>query len=145
MFLIIFTIFNLSLFRKSYFECKNTNAYGPTKYLYPLGMFVWGDVFVFSIFWAAISTYCLFFSKFYLFFLTFSLFWVVRSLGETIYWFNQQFSNIKKEPPEKIIFYKFFKDDSVWFINQIAHQCIVIISIIISIYFAYLWINSGFN
>lgn len=135
-FLSIFTVLNILLFVRAYVECKNKNAYGLTKPLHPLGMFVWGDVFIFSIFWATTSTVSLLLSNIYLFLLIYSLFWVVRSFGETIYWFNQQFSNIKKESPESIHLYSIFQNDSVWFIQQIRNQCMTVISLVFSIYFA---------
>lgn len=141
-FFIVFAGFNIFLFAKSYRECKKKNAYGSTKLLIPLGMYVWGDVFIFSIFWTLVSLVCLFLSDLYLFLLVVSLFWVVRSFGETIYWFNQQFSSIKREPPEKIELYSIFQNDSVWFVQQIRNQCMTVISLVFSIYFGALWINS---
>jgi hypothetical protein len=142
MLLIGFMIFNLILFTRAYKECKNKNAYGSTKILQLLGMFVWGDVFIFSIFWALVALASLVTSNLYLFLLITSLFWVVRSFGETIYWFNQQFSSITREPPEKVELYSIFQNDSVWFIQQIRNQCITVISIVSSIYFAVLWVQS---
>ena len=142
--LLIFAIFNLFLFFKGYGECKNRNSFGLTKPLYFLGMYVWGDVFIFSIFWILISMFCIVINNFYLFLTFVSLFWVVRSFGETIYWFNQQFSNVKREPAEKVMFYSIVKNDSVWFIQQIMNQCITVVALVASIYFATLWIRSMF-
>ena len=107
-------------------------------------MYVWGDVFIFSIFWILISMFCIVINNFYLFLTFVSLFWVVRSFGETIYWFNQQFSNVKREPAEKVMFYSIVKNDSVWFIQQIMNQCITVVALVASIYFATLWIRSMF-
>jgi hypothetical protein len=143
-FLFIFAIFNFLLFIKAYKECKKKNVYGLTKFLYPLGMFVWGDVFVFSIFWTLVSLFCVLISDLYLFFLIASLFGVVRSFGETIYWFNQQFSNINREAPERIGLYAFFQNDSVWFVQQIKNQCMTVIYLVLSIYFGVIWVKSIF-
>lgn len=143
--LLIFIGFNAVVFIKAWKECKTKNAYGATWMLYPLGMFVWGDALIFSVFWIGISLVCLLFSKVYLFLLGISLFWAIRSFGETIYWFNQQFSTIQREDPQKVKFYSFFQNDSVWFIHQIAHQCITVIALLSSIYFASVWITSGFK
>jgi hypothetical protein len=137
----IFAIFNFLLFIKAYKECKNKNAYGLTRFLQPLGMFVWGDVFVFSIFWTLVSMICVAFSDLYLFFLTASLFGVVRSFGETIYWFNQQFSNINREAPERVGLYSLFQSDSVWFVQQIKSQCMTVVFLVLSICFGALWVR----
>ena len=76
-----------------------------------------------------------------LFLLILSVFWLVRSLGETIYWLNQQFSKINRNPPKKFWTFKFFPQDSLWFIHQIFWQCIAVISIIFTIYFAKIWLT----
>jgi hypothetical protein len=138
----LFTIFNLLLFVKSYKECKNKNSYGLTKPLFLLGMYVWGDVFVFSIFWAVVSIASVLIGNLYLFCLIVSLFWVIRSFGETIYWFNQQFSAVEREPAKKVEFYSIMQNNSVWFIQQIKNQCITVIALVAAIYFTNLWLHS---
>jgi len=140
--LFIFAGLNLVLFITSYFQCRNKNAYGLTKYLFFLGMFVWGDVFIFSIFWTFVALLCIMTGNIYLFFTFVSLFWVVRSVGETVYWLNQQFSQVKREPPEKVELYSLVKNDAVWFMQQIKNQCISVIALVSSIYFITLWIQS---
>lgn len=140
--LIFFAIFNFLLFLKAYKECANKNSYKITKPLYILGMYVWGDVLVFSIFWALVSLFTILIGNLYLFLTFTSIFWVVRSFGESIYWFNQQFSKVKREPPEKVMFYSLVKNDSVWFIMQIMNQCITVVALVASIYFAFMWLRS---
>lgn len=128
---------------KGFVECNNKkNAFGLTPFLNIFGAYVWGDAVIFGIFWTIVSAATLLLNDWILFLLIISVFWVVRSFGETIYWFNQQFSTIKRNPPENFWFYKYFHNDSVWFIQQITHQCITVISIIFSIYFAHLWLTS---
>ena len=107
--------------------------------LFIFGIFVWGDATVFGIFWFLASITTLLLNDWILFLLVFSVFWVVRSLGETIYWFNQQFSKVIQWPPEKLPFFKFFHNDSIWFVYQIVNQCITVVSIIVSI--SYVGIN----
>lgn len=141
MFLLVNLLFNLVVFLKAYHECKyKKNAYGETKALWILGIFVWGDALVFAPFWIVSSVVTLLLNDWYLFLLTVSVFWLVRSFGETIYWFNQQFSKINRNPPEKLLFYSVVKNDSVWFIYQITWQCVTVVSIIFSIYFSHLWL-----
>ncbi|HZZ98442.1 MAG TPA: hypothetical protein VFG51_00760 [Candidatus Saccharimonadia bacterium] len=118
------------------------NAFGLTRLLTPLGSFVWGDAVIFSIFWMAASIVVFFLNSSTLFALIFSVFWAVRGLGESIYWFNQQFSAIIRNPPKTLLGYSLFKNDSIWFVYQICWQCVMVISIIASIYFAHLWLRT---
>src|SRR3989339_131525 len=143
-FLIVFALGNLFLFVKARKECQNSNSYGLTKALFLLGMYVWGDVLIFSLFWTSVALICLIVNNVYLFFTFVSLFWVVRSFGETMYWFHQQFSTVRREPPEKVELYSLVHNDSVWFIQQVKNQCITILSLVMSIYFSVFWIKTGF-
>jgi hypothetical protein len=132
---IVYGVLNFISFLKGFYECsKKRNSHGITPVLSVFGMFVWGDAVIFGIFWTLVSTTTLLLNDWILFLLILSVFWVVRSLGETIYWFNQQFSPIKRNPPEKLPFYKYFHNDSIWFIHQIVWQCITVVSIIFTIY-----------
>lgn len=142
LFLLAFAVFNFLVFLKALDECKNkNNAFGLTSRLLPIGAFVWGDAVVFGLFWAAASLTTLFLQDWLLFWLVTSIFWVIRSLGETIYWFNQQFSTINRNPPEKLPFHRIFHNDSIWFVEQIIWQCATVISIIASLYLAKLWLG----
>ncbi len=98
-----------------------------------IGGFVWGDAIVFGTFWliASILSFCL--QNWFLFELIFLCFWLIRSAGETLYWFLQQFSIAKREPPENIWFYRYIKSDAVWFTFQIWWQCICVTSLVLII------------
>lgn len=142
------TIFLISLFLfsivgafKAFSECKKGNSYNNAHVYNLLGAFVWGDVVVFGTFWALASLIILYTKDITLFFLILSVFWVVRSFGEMIYWFNQQFSKVVRMKPEDLWFYKYFNNDSVWFVYQIYWQCVLVVSIIATIYFANNWIK----
>ena len=136
-------IINFLVFIRGFYESKHKkNAYGLTPYLFFLGIFVWGDAVIFGLFWAISSIVSIFFQDFVLFLLIISIFWIVRSLGETIYWFNQQFSakRYSLNKPEKLLFHSVFHNDSIWFVYQIMWQCVTVISIVCSIYLIKLWI-----
>src|SRR3990170_36194 len=138
--IIFWGIISFILFIKGFFECKDKkNAYGLTPKLSVFGIFSWGDAVVFGLFWVLVSLITLVLNDWILFLLIISVFWVVRSFGEAIYWLNQQFSTINRNPPEKLMFYKLFKNDSVWFIYQIFWQSITVVSLIFTIYFAKIW------
>lgn len=141
--LIIYSLVALLAFFRGYNESKkNRNAYGLVPFLLPWGIIAWGDAIIFGPFWILVSFVTIALNDWYLFLLVLSIFWVVRSLGETIYWFNQQFSSRVYEwtRPENLPFHKIFHDDSIWYIFQIANQCITVIAIIFSIYFAKIWL-----
>lgn len=142
--LIALSIFSLVGAIKGFLECKNKkNAYGKTELFSLIGAFVWGDVVIFGIFWFLISLVILFLKNWILFLVILSLFWVIRSLGETIFWFNQQFSNKILYPPEELRFYKIFRNDSVWFIYQIIWQCVTVVSLFFLIYFTTIWLRTN--
>lgn len=143
--LLIYALANLFVFSKGLYECKSRkNAYGLTPKLTLLGVFAWGDAVVFGPFWITSTIISYFLKDWYLFLLIVSVFWLVRSLGETIYWFNQQFSTINRNPPEKLPFFSIFKNDSIWYIYQIGWQCITVISIIFTIYLSKIWLENRF-
>jgi len=141
-FLIVYTLFSFYFFIRGYVECRyKANAYGLTPKLTLLGIFAWGDAVVFGIFWVFVALLSLILNDWILFCLVFSVFWVVRSHGETIYWFHQQFSKHVSDSnkPENMIFHWLFRNNSIWFIYQISWQVVTIVSIISSLYFAKLW------
>lgn len=139
--LIGYGLLSLFLLMKGIYESmRKKKPYGETPFFFWMGIFVWGDAVVFSLFWFLTSTVSYLLDDWILFLLIVSVFWVVRSFGETLYWINQQFSDVKRNPPEKLRGYRFFGNDSIWFIYQIVWQCITVISLIATIYFANLWL-----
>lgn len=127
---------------RGFLECKyRKNAFELTPWLYPMGAFVWGDAVIFGLFWVCASSIIFFLQDWLLFLLLISIFWVVRGFGETIYWFNQQFSTIKRVDPKEMPGYSIFHNDSIWFIYQISAQCITVIALAFSIYFGALWVQ----
>ena len=140
-FLIIFSAINILLSVVGFWQSsKKKNAFG-TVHTFLIGAYVWGDTVVFGAFWFFVSVTCLFLQDWILFWLTMSLFWVVRSFGETIYWLNEQHSSKKRVNIKNKLIYKYFQNDSVLFIYQITQQCITVVALVASIYFAHLWLK----
>ena len=139
----LFGFCNAVIFAFSLFQCLNNNSFGRC-HLALLGSFVWADSVIFSLFWFLLSVCSFLLNDVYLFFFAASVFWVVRSLGETIYWFCQQFSKINRNPVENFWMHKIFEGDSVWFVYQIIWQCVCVISIVASVYFGVLWVKLRF-
>jgi len=138
-----YALVNLVVFVKGYYECKyRKNAHGLTPQLILLGVIAWGDAVVFGPFWIVTSLVSYSLDDWYLLLLAISVFWVVRSVGETNYWFNQQFSTINRNPPEKLPFHSVFHNDSIWFVHQIIWQCVTVVSVIFTIYLTKLWLDS---
>lgn len=143
--LLIITIgsINFFIFISSWYMCKyKRKQWSLTPMFYPFGIFVWADGFMFGLFWFLASLISLLLNDWYLFCFIISVFWLVRSLGETIYWFNQQFSTVIRVKPEEIPGLDIFHDDSIWFVFQTFMQVIAIVSIIFTVYFGYLWVQS---
>lgn len=95
------------------------------------GSFVWADGIVFGPFWIIASLIFIFANPdikwFYLFFL---IFWAVRSAGEIIYWFLNQFTPRKIQSVSFKSLNRIFNNDYVTsFIFQIWWQCILILAI----------------
>lgn len=142
---ILYGLQNLLAFRKGFYEIKDKkNAYGLTGAFGLLGIFVWGDALIIGPFWLISSVIILFLQDWYLFLVILSLFWVVRSLGEVIYWISEQFTERHHNPPATLKGYKFINSDAIWFEYQIFWQCILVLSILSSIYFTSLWLQSKF-
>lgn len=141
LFIIIYMLFAAYGAVRGILESKKQNAMGETPIFWTLGGFVWADMVVFGVFWVLLGIVALFLNDWILFLLTISLFWLVRSIGEAIYWFLQQFSTIKRNPPERLLFYKLFKNDSVWFVYQIFWQCMTVLFILCSLYIGKLWLS----
>jgi hypothetical protein len=119
---------------------SQTNQLSPL--FLPLGAFVWADAVVFGLFWLLVVGLCLLIGDWLLFLLIGSVFWAVRSLGEMIYWLNEQFSTVHRNPPEKFKFlFKFFPNDSVWFVYQIFWQCVLVISLVVSVKLFSVWLR----
>jgi hypothetical protein len=115
------------------------DTYGEAGLFFLIGAFVWADAVVLGTFGLLMGITAYFSGPIFLG-LILSVFWTVRSGGEVVYWLNQQFSGKEGNSPDKFIIYKFFKDDSVWFINQVLWQCVMVVSIISSIYFIKLYL-----
>lgn len=140
---ISYAILTFLVFLKGFHEVKDKkNVYGLAEHFGFLGIFVWGDAVVIGPFWMLICAVVLFVQDWYLFLVIFSIFWVVRSAGEVIYWICEQFAGTHRNPPQTLRFYKFIKSDAIWFIYQLFWQCILVISIIASIFFSRLWLQS---
>src|SRR4030042_3658454 len=108
--LLLYSLLNLAVFIRGFYECRfRKNAYGLAHPLIFLGIIAWGDAVIFCLFWVGASFVSFILNDWYLFLLTISVFWIVRSLGETLYWLNQQFSEISRNPPEKLFLYSIFK------------------------------------
>lgn len=116
------------------YKCRHKKAYQKFVPLFVIGSFVWGDVLVFGIFWVLAGAVTLFFNSWFLFQVIFLVFWLIRSAGETIYWFMQQFSSIIREKPEKVWTFRFVKNNAAWFLMQIWWQTVTIASLVALIF-----------
>lgn len=144
--LIAFACISFTTFLYSLHKVKNKKG-AFTRVPQPLvfmGSFVWADHVVFALFWTISAIICLLLHDYLLFALIFSVFWLVRSVGESMYWFLQQFSQINRNPPENFKIHKIFHNNSVWFVHQIYWQVITVTTIITTLTLATVWIMETF-
>lgn len=106
---------------------NRANVFGLTPWLYPLGIFVCGDAVIIGIFGLALSLFILAINNWWIGVTLWSFYWIVRSLGEMIYWLNQQFSPIERNAPPSLRGYHWFPNDSIWFIYQVSWQCLAVL------------------
>lgn len=140
--ILVYTIGAFIGFVKGFIESKNNkNSLGLTYVFRIYGAFVWADIVVFGLFWTIAGIVSLLLNSGVLFLLIASLFWLVRSIGETIYWFLQQFSKINRNPPQNFVLYPIFHNDSVWFVYQIFWQCMTVVFILTTLYLAKAWLQ----
>ena len=136
LFLILFGLISLITTIVSYFNiASKNNPFGLTpKFLNLFTIFVWGDGLPIGLFLTLTTLISLYLNHWNLFLLFMSTFFLVRSVGETIYWLNEQFSSLKRNPPETLTGFKIYKNDSIWFAYQIFWQCLSAIFFVLSLY-----------
>lgn len=139
--IVLFGVYSLLGF---FLGLKNTrfkkNPYGLTPWLNPMGAFVWTDAVTFGAFFFLASVISYILQDFTLLLLIYSVFWVVRSVGESFYWFLEQFAEKHKNKPENLKGHKFFPGESIYIHYQIFWQCVSVVSIIASVYLFSLWL-----
>ena len=138
-FLSLFFVYSLSALLLGLKHRKN--PFGLTHQYVLLGSFVWVDAAVFGAFFSLVSLLCIFLSDFILFLLIFSVFWTIRSIGEQIYWFLEQFANTHRNKPRTLWPSKIYKGEEVWIVMQTVMQCISVVFIISSVYLLSIWLK----
>ncbi len=139
--LVFVAIYSFTAFLKGYRQTKiKNNPYGLSKWFNPLGSFVWADAVIFGIFFFCVSIISFAFRDFILFLLIFSVFWTVRSIGEQLYWFHEQFAVNHRNPEHTLWMHRWFPRNSSWIANQIFNQCLSVIGIILSAYLFKIWL-----
>ncbi len=135
----LFGMFALSGFLAGLKNCRK-NPWGLTPVFNIIGAFIWTDAVVFGLFWSIVCSVVLILSNWILFLLILSIFWLVRSIGEVIYWLNEQFAVNKRNKPETLWHSKFFPGTSAYVASQIFWQCITVFTIITTIYLVKTWL-----
>lgn len=134
-------IYSLAGFLLGYRHTKiRNNPYGLSKWFNPISAYVWADAVVFGLFFFLVSIISLILRDLILFLLVFSVFWTVRSIGESVYWFLEQFAVNHRNPEHTLWVSRWFPRNSSWIANQIINQCITVLGIISSVYLFKLWL-----
>ncbi|HSW97044.1 MAG TPA: hypothetical protein VLF89_04435 [Candidatus Saccharimonadales bacterium] len=94
LFLIIFALIQLTFFILSLTRIRNSKEHIGFIYswAFVFGAFVWEDLLVFSFFNFLVILYVLLIKDIRQGLLIFTAFWMIRSAGETLYFFMQQFT-----------------------------------------------------
>ncbi len=143
LFIIAYILFGLLGAYIGYRKCRfEKNNLGHARIFVIYGAIVWADLVVFGIFWAGLASLAIILKSWIFFLLSQSTFWLVRSVGETIYWFNQQFSTIDRNPIYKQAIFDIFDNDKYtsWFVMQILWQCVTVVSALATIYLIKIWL-----
>jgi len=119
-------------FKNLYFK---KNPFGLSRGFSFLGAFVWTDAVTFGAFFALAALLSFVLQEFIFLCLVYSVFWVIRSIGESIYWFLEQFVDKHRNKPETLKGHKMFPGEAVYVHYQIFWQCVSVVSIIASVYF----------
>lgn len=115
-----------------------------------IGAFVWEDLFIFSVLGVFITSMVLLLRDIRIAYLSFTVFWIVRSAGETLYFFLEQFTKDKMYP--HVLTHHFailrnifgeISDQKCFIIMQIAFQTILVCSIVSTIYILLNWHTLG--
>ncbi len=121
---------------------KRKNPFGLAPFFNLIGVFVWADAVVFGIFFAIAALAAFILGNILLFLLIYSVFWVIRSIGEQVYWFLEQFAQNHRNSPTSLKMSKFYHGESIYIHYQIFWQCISAVAIISSVYFFYQLLTS---
>ena len=141
-FLLFFVGYSLLCFILGFYNSRKKNYLGVCHLFYPLGAYVWADAVIFGLFWAMITVVVYYLKNWYLFLTFYFVFQTIRTFGESIYWFNQQFSTVNRNPGERQWPHFFFRDEyTTWFVYQIMWQCVCAVCTIFAIYFSYMWLG----
>lgn len=134
-------MYSLAAFIKGYRQTKvKNNPYGLSKWFFPISAYVWADAVIFGAFFFCVALLCFILNDFILFLLVFSVFWSVRSMGESVYWFLEQFASSHRNPEHTLMISKWFPRNSSWIAHQTINQCIMVVGIIASVFLFNSWL-----
>lgn len=120
---------------------KQKKFYQKTPYLFPLGVFVWGDGLVVLPFWATVCLLAAVISA-HILIVSALIFWIIRAVVEIQYWLHVQFDLSDRETGKHERLYRLCSAEP-WFVFQVAWQMILVTLVIISlIYIPYFLRNS---
>lgn len=112
------------IFWQAIIKAKTGNFFEDTLFLFPLGIYVWGDALILAPFWLISSTFfwfvpLVFILRFFLLFL------VIRAAYETVYWINHQFAHKQYQAP---LFRKvsWLGDHESAILYQVLNMCVIV-------------------
>lgn len=115
-------------------KCKKDGFYGDTFWLFPFGVYVWGDGIVLGIFWLLTGVLFGILQLSFIWVIRYLLlFWLIRSGYEVMYWFISQFVDQTYSPPiGKNV--QWLDGNQVKILYQVTHTCIIILLSFLLVY-----------
>ncbi|RJR26825.1 hypothetical protein C4561_03530 [candidate division WWE3 bacterium] len=126
------SLFAVSKIRRNSNECEFIWWWA-----FPIGAFVWEDVFVLGLLHAGMAGLALYLGRPEIWIVFFLIFWLIRSVGETLYFFLQQFIQPRHHPhyidSHFVVIRKLFgniSEQKCFIIMQVTMQSITVLSAI---------------
>lgn len=151
-FLVIWLIVNIFLFILSCLNLENGEEAKFIFWAYPLGAFIWEDLVIFSLFNIVATIFvCLVKDLRYMIVIPLC-FWLVRAIGETFYWFLQQFNQPAKYPHNEYIWEENewiralvgeFPNQKFFILYQVSWQVVTVICLVGLVYMFANWKQIG--
>ena len=147
--ILIFGLIHLLLSCIAFFHIRNSDDKIGFVYrcAFLLGDFIWEDVFVFSGFTFLVAMFLLVVHDIRFGLVIFAIFWIVRCMGETLYFFFQQFHKPTHFPhaigPQLgeffgILFGK-ISDQKAYILMQVFHQVLTMIAATVLVFVLKYW------
>ena len=143
-----FFVINLLLFLYAFIQVKNSGK--TIKFLiswgFEDGIFVWEDAVIISIYNILTTLIAIILQDLRWAITAYLIFWIIRGLGETIYYFLQQFFPVKQYPHNQVLRITFWKklfgnvsEQKYYILSQVTVEMVTSLSLLFLIMVLHFW------